>query len=215
MVKLKDFEIEKIEFNCPICNQEYSQGIKAKKIISSNFTDFIKIGDYICSDCAKLFSLYFYSYIVNSDGIKLLNVRQIKDELCSTQKVPFRFVITTSQKKHLFYHSKINYSAERFAVNLETETIYTTKKRMLELFDFVESLITIGASKKSMQNGEIPFCVLQKTGFKALEYLQTELKKSREIQIPLYCGQKLKKTEEECLCSLDLLLNQKKEAKQP
>lgn len=99
-------------------------------------------------------------------------------------------------------------------MNLETEVIYTTPDRMKQLFGFVESLITLGASKKAMVNGEISFSVLQKAGFKALEYLQRELQKSREIQIPLYCGQKLEKTEEDCLCSLDLLLNQQNEERQ-
>ncbi len=213
MVKIKEYPTENVEFDCPICKKSNSQGVKAKKIISSNFTDYAYIGDYICPECTKLFSLYFYNYIVDPDGIRLINVRQLKDELCKRQNPPFRFIITTSQKKHLFYKSEVDYSSDRFAVNLETEVIYTTPERMTELFEFVENLVTLGASKKAMQNGEISFAVLQKTGLKALEYLQTELKKSREIQIPLYCGQKLEKTEEDCLCSLDLLLSQPREAK--
>ena len=213
-VKIKEYPVETVEFVCPICKKNETNGVKAKKIISSNFTDYAFIGEYICPECAKLFSLYFYNYIVDPCGIRLVNVRQLKDELCKWQKPPFRFIITTSQKKHLFYRSQVNYSADRYAVNLETEVIYTTPDRMKQLFGFVESLITLGASKKAMVNGEISFSVLQKTGFKALEYLQRELQKSREIQIPLYCGQKLEKTEEECLCSLDLLLNQQNEERQ-
>lgn len=215
MVKIKGYPVETVEFVCPVCKKNETNGIKAKKIISSNFTDYAFIGEYICPECSKLFSLYFYNYIVDCNGIRLINVRELKDELCKRQNPPFRFIITTSQKKHLFYRSEVNYNPDRFAVNLETEIIYTTPERMTELFEFVESLVTLGANKKAMQNGEISFAVLQKTGFKALEYLKTELQKNREIQIPLYCGQKLEKTEEECLCSLDLLLNQKKEAKQP
>lgn len=207
LVKIKEFPVETVEFECPICKQIKNQGVKAKKIISSKFTDFAYIDEYICTDCSQLFSLYFYNYIIDPDGIRLVNVRELRDELCRRQKPPFRFIITTTQKKHLFYRSEINYSSDRFAVNLETETIYTTPERMNKLFNFVESLITLGASKKGMQNGEIPFTVLQKIGFKALVYLQTELRESREIQIPLYCGQKSEKTEEEIICSMDLLLN--------
>lgn len=214
MVKIKEYPVETVEFVCPVCKKSETNGIKAKKIISSNFTDYAFIGEYICPECTKLFSLYFYNYIVDCNGIRLINVRELKDELCKRQNPPFRFIITTSQKKHLFYRSQVNYSADRYAVNLEAEVIYTTPDRMKQLFGFVESLITLGASKKAMVNGEISFSVLQKTGFKALEYLKTELQKSREIQIPLYCGQKLEKTEEECLCNLDLLLNQRQEGKQ-
>lgn len=219
MVKIKEYPVETVEFVCPICKKNETNGVKAKKIISSNFTDYAFIGEYICPECTKLFSLYFYNYIVDPCGIRLVNVRQLKDELCKRQNPPFRFIITTSQKKHLFYRSEVNYNPDRFAVNLETEVIYTTPDRMKQLFGFVESLITLGASKTALSNGEIPFAVMQKLGFslgeKVLSILNSELQKSREIQIPLYCGQKLEKTEEECLCSLDLLLNQKKEAKQP
>lgn len=85
---------------------------------------------------------------------------------------------------------------------------------MKKLFEFVEILQTLGASKAGMTDGDIPFSVLQKTGFKPLEILRYELLKSREIQIPLYCGQKMSMTEEEALCSLDLILKNYEEQRQ-
>jgi CRISPR type IV-associated protein Csf1 len=206
MVQLKEYPVEAIEYTCPICHISRQKGIQIKKIVSSNFTDWAYVGEHVCTECSKLFSLYFYSYIVNPDGIRLLNVRQLRDELCKRQTPPFRFIITTSQKKHLFYRSVINNNSDRFAVNLETETIYTTVERMKFLFDFVELLQTLGASKKAMQNGEISFQILQKVGFKPLDILQNEMTNSREIQIPLFCGQKREITEEEAICNLTLLL---------
>lgn len=217
-VAIKEFTVENIEFVCPICKQAKQNGCKIKKIVSSKFTDWAYVGDYICPECSKLFSLYPYSYIVNPDEIKLLNVRQLRDELCRKQKTPFRFVISTTQKKHLFYRSVINCSNEQFAVNLETETIYTSPDRMKFLFDFIENLITLGTSKRAMQNGEIPFQVIQKlgldAGFKAIKILTDELKNSREIQIPLFCGQKLTIEEEEAICNLDFILRTGKEQEQ-
>lgn len=209
MVKIKEYPIVNAEFDCPVCHKRFSIGSPIKKIVSSNFTDWAYVGDYICEDCSKLFSLYFYNYIVTPSGIKLINVRQLRDELINNQPLPFRFIITTSQKKHLFYRAIENDSNERFAVNLEAETIYTTHQRMKKLFDFVETLITLGSTKKAMAEGKIPFSVLQKTGFEPLTYLQQELRGSREIQIPLYCGQKLEITEEKALCNLDFLLKAK------
>lgn len=214
LVKIKEFPLVDVDFECPVCHTECKKGIPLKKIVSSSFTDYAFLDKYVCEDCSKLFSLYFYNYIVDPDGIRLLNVRQLRDELCKPQKPPFRFVITTSQKKHLFYRSIVNNNPERFYVNLETEPICTTPSRMAELFGFVENLVTIGASKKGMQSGEIPFAVLQKVSFRALEYLNYELKTSREIQIPLYCGQKLEKSEEDCLWNLDLILKRWSEGKQ-
>lgn len=212
-VKVKEFPLVDAVFECPICHKSYTRGVEVKKAVSSNFTDYAYLDKYVCDQCSQLFSLYFYNYIVDPDGIRLLNVRQLRDELCRPQKPPFRFVITTSQKKHLFYRSIVNSNPDRFYVNLETEPICTTRERMTELFGFVENLVTIGASKKGMESGEIPFTVLQKVGFRALEYLNYELKTSREIQIPLYCGQKLEKSEEDCLWNLDLILKRWSEGK--
>lgn len=200
-VPIKEYPTEHMDGICPICHKDKNEFVSIKKIVSSKFTDWAYVGEKICKDCADLFSLYYYSYIYGPDGIRLLNVRQLRDELCRAQNTPFIFVITTTQKKHLFYRAVYNDSAERFAVNLETETIYTTCERMRTLFLFIEGLITLGASKKMLKAGNIPLEVIQKVGFEAIEYLRHELASSREIQIPLFCGQKLNKSEEEIICS--------------
>ncbi len=205
-VRIKEFKEFKIEFTCPICNKDVKCGNRIKDIVSANFTDWAYVGDYVCKDCARLFSLYFYNYIVNPDGIRLVNIRELRDELIKKQKTPFLFIISTSQKKHLFYRAKWNDSADKFAVNLETETIYTTTDRMKELFDFVECLQTLGASKGDLSQGVIPFPILQKTGFAPLKKLKAEIETSREIQIPLYCGQKREITEEEAICCINSTL---------
>lgn len=205
-VETKHYPVVENYFICPICHKECTKGIEIKKIISSNFTDFAYIDKYVCEDCSALFSLYFYSYIADDDGIRLLNLRQIKDELCRRQKPPFRFIITTSQKKHLFYRSKLNYRSDYYAVNLETEIIYTSCDRMKLLFEFVENMMVLGASKKAMAAGEIPFTVMNKIGSDAWIFLNNELTKSQEIQIPLYCGQKLDIEEEAAIWNLNSLL---------
>lgn len=204
-VKIKQFSHIKIEFDCPICKKHASSGIRTKDIVSSNFTDWAYVGEYVCPNCADLFSLYFYSYTVDPDGIHLYNARELRNQLITPQKPPFLFVITTSQKKHLFYRASWNHDNKRFAVNLETETIYTTPDRMKQLFDFVECLQTLGAGKERMKAGEIPFHVLQKTGFKPIEFLRKELQ-GREIQIPLYCGKKREITEDDAICCINSIL---------
>lgn len=205
-VKIKQFDVHEHEFICPICKRYSTAGVKTKDIVSSNFTDWAYVGDYVCSDCSELFSLYFYNYISDPNGIRLLNVRELREQLTKPQNPPFLFVITTSQKKHLFYRSTWNYHSGRFAVNLETETIYTTPERMKKLFDFVECLQTLGCSKEAMKNGEIAYKVAEKFGFKIIFMLKSELQKSREIQIPLYCGQKREITEEEAICCINSIL---------
>ena len=206
-VKIKQFQTYDIDFDCPICHKHTLKGCRIKDIVSSNFTDWVYVGNYVCPDCADLFSLYFYNYVIDPDGIHLYNVRELRDQLTTPQKPPFLFVISTSQKKHLFYRSTWNHDPARFAVNLETETIYTTPERMRTLFDFVECLQTLGASKEAMRRGEIRFDCAAKIGYYApLYFLQAELRNSREIQIPLYCGQKREITEDEAICCINSIL---------
>lgn len=205
-VKIKQFPVNEMEFDCQICKRHTSSGVRTKDIVSSNFTDWAYVGEYVCPDCADLFSLYFYNYVVDSDGIHLYNIRQLRDQLITPQKPPFLFIISTSQKKHLFYKAKWNHDSARFAVNLETETIYTTPERMRQLFDFVECLQTLGCSKDKLKCGEMFFPAAQKVGVSGFLFLQRELEQSREIQIPLYCGQKREITEEEAICCINSIL---------
>lgn len=205
-VTIKEFDGKPADFDCPFCGGRFEFGIPIKKIVSGHFTDWASVGDYVCCGCSELFSIYFYSYIVDPDGIRLLNVRQIRDEITREQKTPFRFIITTSQKKHLFFDAPMNYSPQNFAVKLERETICTSVGRQKCLFDFVECLLGLGASKTAMSRGEIPLDVLKKVGFRAQDFLYENLTTNREIQIPLFCGQKSEKTEEENLCILDSIL---------
>lgn len=205
-VKIKKYPVHDASFVCPCCHKPNNAGVKVKDIVSANFTDWAFLGELVCERCAGLFSLYFYNYIIDPDGIRLYNVRELRDQLTADQKPPFLFVITTSQKKHLFYRAKWNYGGEKFAVNLEAETIYTTKERMAHLFGFVEALQTLGCGKERLKKGEIPFEVLRKTGWGALLKLRREMEASREIQIPLYCGQKNEMTEEEAICCINSTL---------
>lgn len=205
-VEIKQFKVYERDFVCPICHQEHHLGCKIKDVVSDAFTDWQYVSDYVCQNCSELFSLYFYNYIADPDGIRLYNVRELRDQLITPQKPPFLFVITTSRKKHLFYRARWNHISSPFAVNLEDETILTRCERMKNLFDVVESLQTLGASKAALKDGEIPFAIVQKTGFRVMDWLKRELETSREIQIPLYCGQKREITEEESICCINSIV---------
>lgn len=121
-VKIKRYPSHEVALDCPICGRHTDRAVGVKDIVSSNFTDWAFVGDYVCPDCADLFSLYFYSYVVDPDGIRLLNVRELRDALITPQKTPFLFCVTTSRKKHLFYRAAWNHDAGHFAVNLEAES---------------------------------------------------------------------------------------------
>lgn len=206
-VEIKQFPVESVEFECPICHNHCTQGVKTKKAVSSNFTDWQFLGEHICIPCSELLSLYFYNYSVENGDISLFNVRQIYENIMRKHETPFKFIITKSQKKHLFYLASQNLSDENFSIQLESETIYTNRKRMQLLFDFVECLQTLGVSKSMMLDGKLPLNIMfENFGTKAYRFLKQELYRSREIQIPLYCGQKRNISEEEAKCYLTSIL---------
>lgn len=209
-IPIKEFKTHATDCTCDICGGTMAEGVHLKDAVSSKFTDWAAFpSGVVCPVCAELFSVYPYSYIYSpKNGIQLMNVRQIRDRLTDLSSVstPFMVALSTSQKKHLFYCSVLNSSTDRFAVNLETETIFTTCDRQRRLFDFVENLQGAGCSKEQLKAGEIRFDVLGVIGFDALHYLRYELEKSREIQIPLFCGQK-RNEKEEAICNLVSILN--------
>lgn len=198
-VEIKAFPLSAASFRCPVCGGTFEEGVRVKDAVSANFTDWAYLGEYICRECSRMLSLYFYSYEVSPKGIELFNAREASAKILGPHEPPFRMIITVSQKKHLFYKSAINYDADCFSINLEEERIQTTKARMRELFDFVECLITIGQGKRQMAEGELSMQTIGKVGFAALEKLQDELRASREIQIPLFCGQPRELSEEEAI----------------
>lgn len=208
-VEIKQFPVVTgIGFRCPICSEECGAGHEIKACVSEKFTDWSFFdGRYICEKCGRLFSLYPYSYTVENGKITMFNQLEIKQHLFRKHTAPFMFCITTSRKKHLFYRAQMNYSDEYFAVQLETETIFTERERLGKLFDFVENMQAIGVSKTAMANGDIPFAVLsQPFGVRCREILLWELRTSREIQIPLWCGVKRNiETEEAKKCIMDLI----------
>lgn len=188
-IEPKTVPLEDADFYCPGCARYCRHGAPIKKLVSSNFTDWNLTGPYVCENCMPLFSLYFYSYVKDPDGIRLLNVRQLKDALITPQKPPFMFVITTSQKKHLWYRAQLNHSPDRFAVQFEMETIWTTPERMRSLFEFVEGMLNNGCTKDMLRRGQTSMAV-------PLEYnrrLRHELETSREIQVAIHAAQKEEK----------------------
>lgn len=210
IVKIKEFPTQKIDCECSICGKHCESAIRKKDVVSGNFTDHMYVGDWICEDCSRLFSLYFYSYIVEDGNVQLFNVREARDVILRPHIVPFKLIITKSGKKHLFYRCTENLSDSYFAVQLENETVFTTRERQHELFDFVECLLTVGAGKMMMQDGDLPYDIMRKEwGSDALSYLKQEIKTSREIQLPLFLGQKREITEEEAICCITSILRKR------
>ena len=205
-VEIKKYCAIPVNFMCRICQTEQTRGVDIKKIVSGNFTDWQYVGEYVCEKCADMFSLFRYSYIQNGDDVRLFNVREMAEEIQLPQTPPFKIIVSTSQKKHLFYKAVTNHDPINFSANLEEEKILCNIDKLRELFLFVGYMQAIGESKKRLADGEIRNDILQKTGYRALKYLQNELK-TRQIQIPLFLSQKINITQEEAICNLDLIVS--------
>lgn len=209
-IQIKSFKESECECTCDICGEQITTGIKIKDAVSSNFTDWSFFSNgYVCQKCAELFSVYPYSYIYQPQkGIELMNVRQISRRLTALADIspPFMICLSTSQKKHLFYRATLNYSKENFAVNLETETIYTNCRRQAFLFDFVGNLQALLCTKDMLKQGKLSYEIPTSKSLEIYNLLWKELSQSREIQIPLFCSQKPEITKEEALCNLDSIL---------
>lgn len=206
-VALKKYPVETVDFSCGICKKEYAEGITIKKIVSENFTDWQYVSPYICCECSKFFSLFPFSYILNGNQIRLFNIREMAEEIQKEQEPPFKIVVTASQKKHLFYKAATNSNSKSFIANLEEEQIYCDIRQLREQFAFIGNMQALGESKKRLAAGEIRHDILLKVGYKALKYLNSNLK-TRQIQIPLHLSQKPEIKEEDALCKLNLILNQ-------
>lgn len=206
-VEFKKYKSVDVEFTC-ICGTECKRGVNVKNIVSANFTDWQYVGDYICEECSKLFTLFPYSYIISGPEkeIKLLNIREMAEVIQKIQKPPFKIVISKSQKKHLFYKAVFNDNPYKFIANLEEEQIQCNLTRLTEQFLFIGSLQALGSSKTKIAEGEICAEAAYKFGHKIYLYLQEQLK-TRQIQIPLHLSQKPEISKEDALCNLDLILN--------
>jgi len=211
-IEVKTYPTVPLDIVCPLCGVTAQTAVDIKDIVSDNFTDWQFIGGrHVCAECAKMFTFYRYSYIVNDGRIRLLNIREMAQEIQKPQEPPFKIVASVSQKKHLFYKAVFNNDSENFYANLEEETILCNLEKLREHFTFVGSLQALGESKKRLAEGVIRFDILEflskhKLAQKALAYLKQELK-TRQIQIPLYLSQKPNITQEEAVCNMDSTLN--------
>lgn len=202
IVPIKEFPLHDFDppQACAVCGKVVSSGCLLGECVSSEFCDWSWFDtDCICLSCSRYFTLYKFSYIVNGEDIHLYNVREMAQQLKQPQRPPFLAVITTNQKKHYFFKSRWNLTSLPEMINLDDLTIETTPKEMTDLFGWVEAMLSLGAAKGGLEEGQIPTSVLLKTGAGPLMWLRRQLRGKRAIKIPIYLAQRTEMPETEAL----------------
>jgi|GEM_PF-3100333 len=195
------------EQQCCFCGLPITQGVDIKKLVSGSFTDWRDLySGYSCRFCAVQTKLFKYSFIINGEKIRLFNIREMAKEILEPQEPPFKIVVSTSQKKHLFYKALTNHNPEIFTVNLEEEQIKTSLYELRELFAMVSALQALGNTKSNIKESELNTETHMQFGEPIIKWLE-HIFKNRPIQIPLFLSQKnenIKK--EDAICCINSIL---------
>lgn len=206
-VEPKKYICSSCETICAFCGKDIVKGVPLKNVVSGNFTDYqaLKPSEFSCYDCAQACSFFHYSYIADQNGLRLLNNREMVEEIQKAQQPPFVCVVTTSKKKHLFYEAVVNNSSVNFICRFEQENIPVNLEQLRQDFVFIGSLLALGEYKQSIEEGSLRTKTVNKLGVAVVDFLNTCLNR-RSFFIPLFLSQKPDIEEEIAISNIKELL---------
>lgn len=208
---------EKLEGECLICGGKINGGVLAKKMLSSNYTDWHlhknPQSENICKYCvmtmmlnmeANRMGLLRYSFCAG-ETLEILNRQKLRDRLLNPPKPPFVMVCAVSQKKHLAIKSKISYSRENYICMLEEEPIQVNLQQATDMINVCEALRGIGFTKDEIANGIVRYDKIKQfrmDAFDKINRLLKPIRNTRLFALCLYVSQKM--NEEDAICYLGL-----------
>jgi len=146
-IELPELPLEKTEGNCMMCGKEIKEGVRYKKVVSGNFTDydvFANIqGTHICKECAtcvKTRELRINNIIADKDNLYLLKKNDLEEYLFNIDKYvsgDFVIGITKSFKKHNSYRCKVNNNTNVFIIREEDKEYVFDRANMKVLYDII------------------------------------------------------------------------------
>lgn len=187
-IELSDLELENVETKCMMCGKYIEEGIKYKKVVSGNFTDydvFANIqGTHICKECAvcvKLRELRANNIIADENSLYLLKKNDLEEYLFNIDKYvsgDFVIGITRSFKKHNSYRCKVNNNTNVFIIREEDKEYVFDRANMKVLYDIIWDMY-LYFTKDEIQTGQYQISKIQEYGLKRFKKHEEIIKRHR------------------------------------
>jgi hypothetical protein len=197
-IEMPELPLEKTEGNCMMCGKYIEEGIKYKKVVSGNFTDydvFANIqGTHICKECAtcvKTRELRVNSFIADSKHLYLLKKNDLEEYLFNLEKyVDGEFVvgITQSFKKHNSFRCKVNTNPKCFFIREEDREYLFDVHKLKPVYEKLNEAY-LQFSKDEILTGNYKMISVEQFGInKFIEYekLFKQYRGSAQFDIMLY-----------------------------
>lgn len=161
---LLNVEIHKyIDAICAFTGEKINEGILLKDVISDTFTDFESIkfpSEFVSVDIAKLIlpvipteknlnSLRVYSFLATENKLEILKTDSFLPILENPPEPPFIFVVSFSNKKHIAYKARTNYSKDPFYVSTDKGFCLINKNKLSELLEVARRWYTVIPGKEN------------------------------------------------------------------
>lgn len=187
-IGLSDLELENVETKCMMCGKYIEEGIKYKKVVSGNFTDydvFANIqGTHICKECAacvKLRELRVNNIIADENNLYLLKKNDLEEYLFNIDKYvsgDFVIGITRSFKKHNSYRCKVNNNTNVFIIREEDKEYVFDRTKMKELHDIIQDMY-LYFQKDEILTGQYSITRIQEYGLEKFKKHESIIKQHR------------------------------------
>lgn len=191
-------ETEKYSGTCLICGKGIQEGVKAKTILSGNFTNWGECKDrtsqYVCKECAfamKTRELRVNSFIADSKHLYLLKKNDLEEYLFNLEKyVDGEFVvgITQSFKKHNSFRCKVNTNPKCFFIREEDREYLFDVHKLKPVYEKLNEAY-LQFSKDEILTGNYKMISVEQFGInKFIEYekLFKQYRGSAQFDIMLY-----------------------------
>ncbi len=187
-IELPELPLEETEGNCMMCGKEIKEGVRYKKVVSANFTDydvFTNIqGSHICKECAtcvKIRELRTNNIIADKDNLYLLKKNDLEEYLFNIDKYvsgDFIIGITRSFKKHNSYRCKVNNNTNIFVIREEDKEYVFNRHDMKVLYDMVWDMY-LYFTKDEIQTGQYSIAKIQEYGLEKFTENENIIKQHR------------------------------------
>lgn len=197
-IELPKVELEEIETTCMVCGKRIRKGVRFKKVVSGNFTDydtFIKLnGTHICKECStcvKTRELRTHNILADKDNIYLFKKKDLEKYLFNIDKyieTDFIIGITRSFKKHNSFRCSVNHNTEMFYIREEDKEYLFDVKVAKELYKKLWEMY-LYFTKDEILSGDYNINKIQEIGlntFSKYEALFKQYRGSHQFDLLVY-----------------------------